>query len=132
VDIGHTTVSVDNKDSLLPFGTIDTPAQGATISGALYYNFGWVVTPKPATIPVNGSTIWVFIDGVRVGHPVYNNYRVDIATLFPGLNNSNGAVGYYPINTTLLTNGVHTIAWSVADNDGHSAGIGSRYFTVQN
>jgi hypothetical protein len=27
---------------------------------------------------------------------------------------------------------VHTIAWSVADNDGHSAGIGSRYFTVQN
>ena len=46
-------------------------------------------------IAVDGSTIMVYIDGQAMGHPVYNNYRSDIATLFPGLANSNGAVGYY-------------------------------------
>ena len=33
---------------------------------------------------------------------------------------------------TLLSNGLHTIAWVVRDNAGRSTGIGSRYFRVQN
>ena len=49
----------------------------------------------------------------REGHPVYNNNRSDIATLFPGYANSNGAIGYYMLNTTSLANGTHTIAWTV-------------------
>jgi hypothetical protein len=67
-----------------------------------------------------------------VGHPVYNNYRADIATLFPGLQNSNGAVGYYYIDTTQLSNGLHTIAWVATDSAGNAQGLGSRYFLVQN
>lgn len=131
-DIGSTTITVDNKDSVLPFGTIDTPATGATASGASYVNFGWALTPLPAYIPQNGSTITVFIDAKPVGHPIYNNYRADIATLFPGLTNSNGAVGYYRIDTTAMTNGLHTISWGVTDSAGHRTGIGSRFFIVQN
>ena len=46
--------------------------------------------------------------------------------------NSNGAVGYWTINTTGLANGVHTIAWSVTDNAGRTDGIGSRFFRVLN
>jgi hypothetical protein len=132
VDIGSKTVTVNNANSSLPFGTIDTPAQGQTISGSAYVNFGWVVTPQPATIPFSGSTILVYIDGVPVAHPVYNNYRSDIATYFPGLNNSNGAVGYYIFNTTYLSNGQHTIFWVATDSAGHMAGLGSRYFFVSN
>ena len=132
VDIGQKTVSVDNAHSALPFGTIDTPGNGATISGNAYVNFGWAVTPQPSTIPLDGSTMYVYIDNVAVGHPVYNNFRSDIASLFPGLNNSNGAVGYYMLDTTKLTNGLHSIAWSVLDNAGHSGGLGSRLFIVQN
>jgi hypothetical protein len=74
----------------------------------------------------------VYIDGIGVGRPVYNNYRSDIATAFPGYANSNGAIGYYALNTTSLANGTHTIAWTVADNLGNTEGIGSRFFTVQN
>jgi hypothetical protein len=95
-------------------------------------NFGWVVTPQPNIVPINGFTISVFIDNLPVEHPVYNNYRADIATLFPGLQNSEGAVGYYYIDTTTLTNGLHTIAWVATDSAGHATGLGSRYFTVQN
>jgi hypothetical protein len=132
VDLGTRTITVDNAAGVLPFGTIDTPAQGATVSGR-YVNFGWAVTPDAAAlIPVDGSTIWVFIDNMPVGHPVYNNYRVDIATLFPSLQNSRGAVGYFYIDTTKLSNGLHTIAWSVKDSAGNAQGLGSRYFNVQN
>jgi hypothetical protein len=42
------------------------------------------------------------------------------------------ALAVFPLDTTLLTNGMHTIAWIVTDNEGHSAGIGSRYFRVLN
>ena len=131
-DLGTKTIVVDNKNSVNPFGAIDTPTQGGTASGSQFVNFGWALTPVGKEIPVDGSTIWVFIDNVPVGHPVYNNYRVDIATLFPGYANSGGAIGYYLIDTTQLANGVHSIAWSVTDNADAGSGIGSRFFTVQN
>jgi hypothetical protein len=131
-DLGVKTIVVDNRDALTPFGAIDTPAQGGTVSGSNYVNFGWALTPPGKMIPLDGSTIWVYIDGKPVGHPVYNNYRVDIATLFPGYANSQGAVGYYYIDTTKLSNGRHSIAWSVTDSAGETGGIGSRFFTVQN
>lgn len=132
-DIGTRTIAVDNAQGVLPFGTIDTPTTGGTASTTTFVNFGWVVTPNPANvIPKDGSTIWVYIDNVAVGHPVYNQYRVDIATLFPGLQNSNGAVGYYYIDTTQLTNGLHTIAWVATDSAGNAQGLGSRFFLVQN
>ncbi len=91
-----------------------------------------MLTPQPNTIPTDGSTIMVYIDGVPVGHPTYNQFRGDVAALFPGLNNSDGAVGYFMIDRTTLSNGVHTISWGVTDNAGNAEGIGSRYFTVLN
>jgi hypothetical protein len=130
--LGSKGIGVANATATKPFGSIDTPGQGATVSGSGYVNFGWVVTPQPGAIAVDGSTITVYIDGQPMGRPVYNNYRSDIATLFPGLANSNGAVGYYVIDTTALANGMHTIAWGVTDNLGRAEGIGSRYFWVLN
>jgi hypothetical protein len=131
-DIGQATVTVNNAGSVLPFGTIDTPAAGATISGTSYVNFGWALTPQPASIPTNGSTITVFIDLKPQGHPVYNNPRSDIETLFPGYANTDGAIGYYRINTTQFANGLHQISWTVTDSAGHKTGIGSRDFLIQN
>jgi hypothetical protein len=102
------------------------------VSGNAYLNFGWALTQNPYLISTDGSTITVILDGVPVGHPTYHQYRSDIAHLFPGLANSNGAVGFFYIDTTRLTNGVHTINWNVFDNAGRGDGIGSRYFTVAN
>jgi hypothetical protein len=130
--LGTRTFTCANSAATMPFGTLDTPGQGATVSGSAYVVFGWALTPPSGTIPTDGSTIWVYVDGVPVGHPVYNNYRSDIATLFPGYANSDGAIGYYVLDTTKLSNGIHSIAWSVTDDLGRSAGIGSRYFWVKN
>jgi hypothetical protein len=132
VTLGTKTVFCDNQNAIKPFGAIDTPEQGDTVSGSKYVNFGWALTPLPGTIPVDGSTITVWVDGVPLGHPVYNLYREDVAGLFPNYNNSDGAVGYYYLDTTRYENGVHTIAWSVTDDAGNTDGIGSRYFTIGN
>lgn len=83
-------------------------------------------------IPTDGSTIEVYIDNMPVGRPVYNQARSDIQALLPGYANTNGAAGYYVIDTTKLANGLHTIAWTLTDNNGHASGIGSRYFFVRN
>jgi hypothetical protein len=130
--LGSRTMTCNNAQATLPFGAIDTPAQGGVASGGAYLNFGWALTPQPKTIPANGSTITVLVDGVAVGNATYNNFRGDIASLFPGYNNTNGAVGFRVLDTTTLANGTHTIVWIVTDNAGATEGIGSRYFTVSN
>ncbi len=131
VSLGTRRIDCRNSAAVTPFGTIDTPLQGQTVSGTIV-NFGWALTPKPAMIPIDGSTIDVIIDGAAVGHPTYNNFRADIAGFFPGLANTDGAVGFFYIDTTTLANGVHTIAWVVRDSNGAATGMGSRYFTVAN
>ena len=90
----------------------------------------------------------VVVDGVAVGRVDYNHCRDgatppagpgachdDIATLFPNMSNitpGSGAIGLLNLDTTTLTNGVHTIAWAVTDNQGEGDGIGSRFFSVLN
>jgi hypothetical protein len=132
VTLGSKTITCDNANAVKPFGAIDTPTQGGTASGSGFINWGWVLTPMPNSIPTDGSTINVYVDGVNLGNPVYNNYRADIAGLFPNYANSNGAVGYFYLDTTAYENGVHTIQWTASDSAGNTDGIGSRYFTIQN
>jgi hypothetical protein len=129
--LGAKRTTVDNAHSVIPFGTLDTPDPLTPISGS-YVNFGWALTPQPSKIPIDGSTITVYIDGQPVGHPVYNNFRSDVAAAFPGLANTNGAVGYYIFDSTALANGMHTMSWTVTDDHAHAAGMGSRTFLVQN
>jgi hypothetical protein len=132
VTLGSKTITCDNAHATNPFGAIDTPSQGGTASGSDFLVWGWVLTPMPRSIATNGSTINVWVDSVSIGHPNYNVYRSDIATLFPGYANSNGAIGYYYLDTTGYSNGIHTIQWTVSDSGGYSDGIGSRYFNILN
>jgi hypothetical protein len=129
--LGPRTVTIDNASSPLPFGAIDTPASGETVSGVIAVQ-GWAMTPGSAMIPVDGSSIDVVVDGVVVGHPSYNHARPDVQALFPGYTNSSAPGGVFMLDTRTMTNGLHTIAWVVRDNAGNAKGIGSRFFTVQN
>jgi len=130
--LGSKSITVYNAAAILPFGAIDTPTQGGTASGSLFYNFGWVLTPQPNYIPLDGSTLNVWVDGAVLGHPTYGYSRPDIIALFPGYKNPDKAVGVYNLNTTTYTDGVHEIVWSAVDSAGHADGIGSRYFSIQN
>jgi subtilisin family serine protease len=130
--LGTKTITVDNASAVKPFGAVDLPEQGGEASGSNYRNSGWVLTPMPNKVPEDGSTIEVYVDGVYLGNPTYNVYRSDIAGLFPGYANSNGAHAYLDFDTTGYDNGVHSIYWTAVDNAGNADGIGSRFFTIQN
>jgi len=133
VTLGTKTITVENANNVKPFGSLDTPQNGATISGSNYLVMGWVLTPQPNTVPTDGSTITLYIDGSPLAENItYNMYSDDIATLFPGYNNSSGSDFYLYINTELFLNGIHTISVAVTDDAGNSNGIGSRYFSINN
>ena len=133
--LGTRTITCTNSTATTPFGAIDTPAQGETVSSATYNNFGWVLSLGPRRAdPPGGGTVRVVIDGLAVGAPSGWTNRSDLSAVFPvalypGVNS---ALGVHTFSATGLTNGLHTIAWSVTDNLGGAAGIGSRYFTVFN
>ncbi len=100
------TITCTNATAAKPFGSIDTPGPGATVSGNQYVNFGWALTPGASfKIPTDGSTITVMVDGAPLGHPTYNQYRSDIAYAFPNYTNSQGAVGFFYLDSTRLANG---------------------------
>jgi hypothetical protein len=158
-DATPTTVTIANDTIAKPFGAIDTPGQGATVSGTLN-NFGWALTPDSNTVadgtdilvPTAGTTVTVFIDGAVVGTATYNLCRGtvgnpvpsgvlcddDVSSIFRGaglyrnLDAARGAIALRTISTLALTNGLHTIQWGVSDSASRSEGIGSRYFNVLN
>ena len=130
--LGNRTIICDNINAVKPFGAIDLPTQGGIVSGTHFRNQGWVLTPMPNKIPEDGSTIGVYVDGIFQGRPTYNLYREDIAALFPGYANSDGALAYYDFNPVEIGEGIHTIYWLVEDDAGNADGIGSRYFSIQN
>jgi hypothetical protein len=132
--LGRTTVTFDNTSSPFPFGTIDVPGQGATVSGTLA-NQGWILAQPGRSISADGSTIRLFIDGVeRPDVASYGHARPDVFALFPYPTyvNANGPALQFSLNTTPLTDGLHTIVWVVRDDVGTIQGIGSRFFNVQN
>ena len=129
--LGTKIIFCDNANSRKPFGTIDIPKSYGVILADGYDTYtvwGWALAPKPNSIPLDGSTITVWVDGLPVGNPVYNIYRKDIAEIFPGYNNSQGAGAYFQLDITPYKLGKHTLAWSVTDDAGNTAGIGSRVF----
>ena len=132
VTLGSKTITIDNANGVKPFGAIDTLTVEETAEGSNVVSFGWALTPQPNTIPIDGSTITVWVDGLPVGNPVYNQYRKDIAASFPGYNNRDGAGGYFSLDTSSLTYGVHTMAWLVEDNAGNSDPISYQYFPIEN
>jgi hypothetical protein len=129
--LGEKSFTAANATATRPFGAIDAPASGASVSGVTPVT-GWALTPAPKTIPTDGSTITVYIDGVLVGTMAYNQARPDVAGLFPTYANSAGPGASRTVDTRPYSNGVHTISWNVFDNAGVGEGIGSRYFTIQN
>jgi hypothetical protein len=133
--LGSRTITCTNATATQPFGAIDTPAPGETVSGSIYTSFGWVLsrTPKRADVP-GGGNVSVLIDGVVVGTPSGWAARSDLTSLFPAAQypGVNSALAAFAFDTTSLANGMHTIAWVVTDNEGSTSGVGSRYFRVFN
>jgi hypothetical protein len=136
--LGNKTITCNNASSTAPFGAIDTPAQGEVVSGAAYANFGWVLSPGlNRADPPGGGIVHVFVDGIDLGPPNPGLWatRPDLQALFPvsQFSGVNTAEGVHSLDTTTLTNGLHTMFWvATGTNNSGSSGIGSEFFSVSN
>jgi streptogramin lyase/6-phosphogluconolactonase (cycloisomerase 2 family) len=132
--LGKKTIGVANAQADRPFGSIDTPGIGGTASGTVV-NFGWGLTPKvggAATCKIQPSGVQVSIDSGPLQPVAYGDARTDIAGAFTGFSNTSTAGGHYVFDSTLLSNGAHTIGWLITDDCNRADGVGSRFFNVQN
>jgi hypothetical protein len=142
--LGQKPIVLDNDHAAIPFGNLDTPGQGDTVPGpafpfndvSAYPVFGWAMTQVGKCIDTTSAASYrVYIDGVPQTLVPGTNWfaglnRPDIAAAFPSLCNSTNALAAYYLDLRPLSNGVHTMGWDVIDEQGHIAGIGSRFFTV--
>lgn len=132
VTLGSKSITVSNNTATRPFGSIDTPTYGQTVSGS-FFNFGWALTPNatPSCTITNGN-VYMSIDSGTLAPVSYGDNRTDIAAAFPGFSNGGGAGGNFLLNTSTLTNGTHQIGWYVVDSCNRAEGVGSRFFNVLN
>jgi alpha-tubulin suppressor-like RCC1 family protein len=132
-------VLTPDLDAYASAGDILIPTDGSTMHvfidgvsvGTVAYNQcrGSVGNPVPAGVYCNDDVANVF--GNPSPQPAFAP-RVLNASVYRNLDDGRAAIGAYTIDTTLLANGMHTIAWGVTDSAGRVEGIGSRYFTVLN
>ena len=128
-EIGSTMFSIDNAQAKKPFGTIDTPGQGAVASG-VYPNTGWVLTSS-AGANVPAGAVRVMVDGAFLSGVPTMSPRSDITSLFPAFDTSQAGRGLF-IDTRGYADGTHTIAWIATDSTGQADGLGSRFFQIAN
>ena len=131
-ELGFRAITAQNTGAQEPFGAIDTPGQGETVRGAVYANYGWVLSGVRRADPPGGGSVTVYVDGVAVGNPGGWTARPDLLNAFPGYPGVDTAMGVLGLNTYAFGNGLHTIAWVVTDNGGVTSGVGSRYFSIFN
>ncbi|OFW26098.1 MAG: hypothetical protein A3H97_14125 [Acidobacteria bacterium RIFCSPLOWO2_02_FULL_65_29] len=134
--VGTKTVTANNAGAIKPFGALDTPTYGQTVTGA-FWNYGWALTPNPnavdtRTCAITNGNVFMAVDSGALTPVIYGDLRTDIAASFHGFSNGTNAGGAWLLDSTALSDGVHQIGWYVVDSCGRADGIGSRFFTVLN
>jgi len=130
--LGSKTITVSNATATKPFGGIDTPSYGQTMTES-FYNFGWALTPnRTPSCTIGAAGVRMAIDSGPLVPVAFGDTRPDIVSGFPSFTNTNNAGGAFYLDTSTLTNGTHQIGWYVVDDCGRADGIGSRFFTVLN
>jgi hypothetical protein len=100
-----------------PTVVIDSPAPSSVVSGTITVS-GWAIDNISA-IGTPIASVQVMVDGSVVGNASYGVARPDVCT-FVGLRPGCPNVGFtFPLNTSGLSDGTHTITVSATDTDGN-------------
>jgi hypothetical protein len=111
------------KDIFTPFGSVDSPAANAQLSGTISVA-GWAVDD------VAVSKVDVYVDGVLAGTATYGESRPDVANDWP---HAPAAIGYnFSLDTISYSNGPHAIEVRAIDSSGNVAVFPDSPVTIQN
>jgi hypothetical protein len=127
-----TNTVADGTDILIPTdgSTMTVFIDGLSVALVAYNQCrGDVGNPVPGGVYCNDDVANIF------GNPSPQaplTTRLSNPTKFRNLDAARAVIGAYTFDTTTLSDGLHTIAWSVSDSAGRNEGIGSRFFNVLN
>src|SRR5207247_1919784 len=76
------TVTVSGSSSMPPTAWIETPSQGATVTGTVTVA-GWAID-NASSVGTAISSVQVKVDGVTVGTATYGTFRPDVCNSFAG------------------------------------------------
>ncbi len=124
-DYGQMTVSVDPTRNQAPFGELEMPGENQPMNG-VFPMTGWALDDSEI------EKIELLVDGLIVGPVNQGIHRPDIAYRFPSHPGAEHAGFIRMLNTTELTNGAHTVAIRLTDNEGMVKVIGRRFVQTFN
>ncbi len=124
-DYGTRSVTVDNEINQAPFGGLDLPGPNQPMNGVFPVT-GWALDNEEVAV------VEIVLDGLSAGNAVLGVHRPDIGHQFPSHPEAEFAGFIRMLNTTVLTNGVHSIAVRLTDNEGVSTVIGRRFVQTFN
>ncbi len=94
---------------------IDNPSpQAGPLSGVVGVN-GWAINPYSQI-----ASVAVAVDSVPMGNATINGNRPDVCAVYPGIPGCPNVGWNFSLDTTLLADGVHTLAITVTPNGGQA------------
>jgi hypothetical protein len=128
--LGRSLVTIDNDNSQLPFGAIDTPASGG-VHVADQTFIGWGLGAGDRCL----ASYRVYVDGVEITtsnglSSALRAPRSDVDSLFPAnCSTQQKGINFYLSGLT-IPNGRHTVSFEATDTLGNTGQFGSRFFDV--
>ena len=107
--------SISFQIAPLPNVQIDSPADGATVSGPVAVT-GWAID-NTSTVGTAISSVQVSVDGLVVGNATYGVSRPDVCNAFPGRPSCPNVGFAYQLDTTSLSPGQHKITVTATNSD---------------
>ena len=124
-DYGQRTVIVNNLLNQAPFGELELPGPNQPMNGVFPVT-GWALDDGEV------SLVEVLVDGMAVGQALTGMHRPDIGHRFPSHPDAAYAGFVRMLNTTVFTNGIHSVSIRITDDDGTSRVIGRRFVQTFN
>jgi len=124
-DFGARSVTVDKGINQPPFGELELPGPAQPMD-SVFPVTGWALDDGMVT------SVEILIDGEVAGNAELGMPRPDVHNRYPDAPNSATAGFVRMFNTSTLTNGVHTLAVRIWDDQGASRVIGRRFVQVFN
>jgi N-acetylmuramoyl-L-alanine amidase len=117
----NSTITVNNENTR---GYMDNPVSGTTLKGIQNVS-GWF-------LDVSGvKKIDVLVDGTVAGQAAYGDARPDVKKAFPQYNN--GTAGFhYALDTTIFSDGQHTVTIRVTGKNGRVTNLPNSTITIKN
>lgn len=121
------TVRIDNSRNQPPFGNLDYPQPDFSVSAnGVLQVVGWALDDRSV------DHVEILIDGLQERQAVTGVFRPDVAAYYPDTPGAlvSGFILY--LDSTRLTNGVHTVTVKAVDNQGQIGLLGVRRIQVFN